>query len=54
MGLYRSVIGVIGLHLYGFGTECYALREDHRVGFFEKRVLRETFRRKREEVTRSA
>jgi hypothetical protein len=37
--------------LYGFETWCLTLREEHRLGLFENRVLRRIFGPTRDEVT---
>jgi hypothetical protein len=37
--------------LYGCETYCLTLREEHRLRIFDNRVLRRTFRPKRDEVT---
>jgi hypothetical protein len=37
--------------LYGFETRSLTLREEHRLGEFENRVLRRIFGPKRDEVT---
>jgi hypothetical protein len=39
------------LVLYGCETWSLALREEHRLGVFENRVLRRTFGPKRDEIT---
>jgi hypothetical protein len=46
MRLYRSII-----LLYGCETWSLTLREEHRLGVFENRVLRTIFGPKRDEVT---
>jgi hypothetical protein len=37
--------------LYGYETWSLTLREEHRLGVFENRVLRRIFGKKRDEVT---
>jgi hypothetical protein len=41
----------MGLLLYGFDTESYALGEKHSLGLRREEAVGETFGRKREEVT---
>jgi hypothetical protein len=47
--IYRSIIFPIGLK--GYETWSLTLREEHRLGVFENRVLRRVFGPKRDEVT---
>ena len=47
--IYRTII--LAVILYGCKTWSFTLREESRVRFFEKRVLREIFGPKRDEVT---
>jgi hypothetical protein len=47
--IYKTVI--LPVVLYGCETWSLTLREDHRLGVFENRVLRRIFRPKRDEVT---
>jgi len=44
----------MGLLVYGFDTESYILREKHGLGVFDKRVLKETFGRKKAQVRGTA
>jgi hypothetical protein len=46
---YKTVILLVVL--YGCETWSLTLREEHRLGVFENRVLRRIFRPKRDEVT---
>jgi hypothetical protein len=41
---------ILPVVLYGCGTLSLTLREEHRLGVFENRVLRRIFRTKRDEV----
>jgi hypothetical protein len=47
--IYRTII--LPVVLYGYETWSLTLREEHRLGVFESRVLRRTFGPKRVEVT---
>jgi hypothetical protein len=47
--IYKTII--LPVALYGCGTWSLTLREEHRLGVFENRVLRRTFGPKRDEVT---
>jgi hypothetical protein len=49
--LYSYKILILSVVLYGCGTWSLALREEHRLGVFENRVLRKIFGPKRDEVT---
>jgi hypothetical protein len=42
---------ILPVVLYGCETWCPTLKEEHRLGVFENRVLRRIFGRKRDEVT---
>jgi hypothetical protein len=46
------VIVILSVLLYGCETWFLTLREEHRLGVFENRVLRRIFGPKRDEVTR--
>jgi hypothetical protein len=47
--IYTNII--LPVVLYGHGTLCLTLREEHRLSVFENRVLRRIFGLKRDEVT---
>jgi hypothetical protein len=47
--LYKTII--LPVVLYGYETWSLTLREEHRLGVFENRVLRRIFGPKRDEVT---
>jgi hypothetical protein len=47
--IYKTII--LPVVLYGCETWSLTLREEHRLGVFENRVLRKIFRPKRDEVT---
>jgi hypothetical protein len=47
--IYKTII--LPVVLYGCETWSLTLREEHRLGVFEKRVLRKIFGPKRDEVT---
>jgi hypothetical protein len=47
--LYKTII--LPVFLYGCETWTLTLREEHRLGVFENRVLRRIFGPKRDEVT---
>jgi hypothetical protein len=47
--IYKTII--LPVVLYGCGTWSLTLREEHRLGVFENRVLRRIFGSKRDEVT---
>jgi hypothetical protein len=47
--IYKTII--LPVVLYGCETWSLTLREEHRLGVFENRVLRRIFRQKRDEVT---
>jgi hypothetical protein len=47
--IYKTII--LPVVLYGCETLSFTLREEHRLGMFENRVLRRTFGPKRDEVT---
>jgi hypothetical protein len=47
--MYKTVI--LPVVLYGCETRSLTLREEHRLGMFEKRVLRRIFGLRRDEVT---
>jgi hypothetical protein len=49
ISIYKTII--LPLVLYGCETWCLTLREEHRLGVFENRVLRRIFGPKRDEVT---
>jgi hypothetical protein len=49
IGIYRTI--VLPVVLYGCETSYRTLREEHRLGVFENRVLRRIFGLKRDEVT---
>jgi hypothetical protein len=49
MRIYKTII--LPLVLYGCETWSLALREEHRLGVFENRVLRRIFGVKKDEVT---
>jgi hypothetical protein len=42
---------ILPVVLYGCKTWCLSLREEHRLGVFENKVLRKIFGPKRDEVT---
>jgi hypothetical protein len=47
--IYKTII--LSVVLYGCETWSLTLREEHRLGVFENRVLREIFGPRRDEVT---
>jgi hypothetical protein len=49
IGIYKTII--LPVVLYGCETWSLTLREEHRLGVFQNRVLRRIFGRKRDEVT---